>query len=68
MNEIPVSCGDGESVLLKLMNQETDANYKLKTAIVRALASADIQSTNIDFIIENFIMKMQLSYSVYFRM
>ena len=43
---------DGESVLLKLMNQETDANYKLKTAIVRALASADIQSTNIDFIVE----------------
>jgi HEAT repeat protein len=43
---------EGESVLLKLMAQESDANYKLKAAIVRAFAFADINSTNIDFIIE----------------
>ena len=43
---------EGESVLLKLMTQESDANYKLKAAIVRAFAFADINSTNIDFIIE----------------
>lgn len=42
----------GESVLLKLMSTEPDSNYKLKSAIVRALAFTDITSTNIDFIIE----------------
>ena len=43
---------EGESVLLKIMSSEPDSNYKLKSAIVRALAFTDITSTNIDFIVE----------------
>ena len=43
---------EGESVILKIMSSEPDSNYKLKSAIVRALAFTDITSTNIDFIVE----------------
>ena len=43
---------EGEGVLLKIMSNEPDSNYKLKAAIVHALAYTDITSTNIDFIVE----------------
>ena len=43
---------EGESCLLKLMTTEPDNNYKLKSAIVSALAFSDINSSNIDFIVE----------------
>ena len=43
---------EGEGVLLKIMSNEPDSNYKLKSAIVHALAYTDINSTNIDFIVE----------------
>lgn len=43
---------EGESVLLKIMGEEPDSNYKLKSAIIRAFSLADINSTNADFIIE----------------
>ena len=43
---------EGEGVLLKIMSSEPDSNYKLKSAIVHSLAYADINSSNIDFIIE----------------
>lgn len=43
---------EGESALLKLMTTEPDANYKLKGAVVSALAFSDINSSNIDFIVE----------------
>ena len=43
---------EGEGVLLKIMSNEPDSNYKLKSAIVHSFAYSDINSSNIDFIIE----------------
>jgi HEAT repeat protein len=43
---------DGESALLKLMTNENDSNYKLKSSIAKALALSNINSSNIDFILE----------------
>lgn len=43
---------EGESTLLRVMNQENDSNYKLKSSISRALSLANINSPNIDFVVE----------------
>jgi HEAT repeat protein len=43
---------DGENNLLRIMSQENDSNYKLKSAICRAFALSNIDSPNIDFIVE----------------
>jgi HEAT repeat protein len=43
---------DGESVLLNLMNTENDSNYKLKSSVAKALALSNVNSPNIDFIVE----------------
>ena len=55
---------EGESVLLKIMSSEPDNNYKLKSAIVRALAYTDISSTNIDFIVECIFKQGKNSFSL----
>ena len=55
---------EGESVLLKIMSSEPDNNYKLKSAIVRALAYTDITSTNIDFIVECIFKQGKNSFSL----
>ena len=43
---------EGENTLLNLMNTETDSNYKLKAVIAKSLALSNINSPNIDFIVE----------------
>ncbi len=43
---------EGESALLSLMNTENDNNYKLKSSIAKAFALTNIESPNIDFVIE----------------
>ena len=42
----------GESELLNIINKENDDNYKLQGAIARAFAFLNINSKNLDFIIE----------------
>jgi hypothetical protein len=46
------------------MSSEPDNNYKLKSAIVRALAYTDITSTNIDFIVECIFKQGKNSFSL----
>ncbi len=55
---------EGEGVLLKIMSNEPDSNYKLKAAIVHALAYTDITSTNIDFIVECIFRQGKNSFSL----
>ena len=55
---------EGEGVLLKIMSNEPDSNYKLKAAIVHSLAYTDITSTNIDFIVECIFRQGKNSYSL----
>lgn len=43
---------DGESTLLRVMSSEPDSNYKLKSSIAKALALSNVNSPNIDFIVE----------------
>ncbi len=43
---------EGESSLLKVMNNENDSNYKLKSSIAKAFALSNVRSPNIDFIVE----------------
>jgi HEAT repeat protein len=43
---------EGESTLLKLMATENESNYKLKGSVAKALALANVNSPNIDFIVE----------------
>jgi hypothetical protein len=43
---------DGESTLLRIMSTEPDSNYKLKSSIAKALALSNVNSPNIDFIVE----------------
>ena len=43
---------DGETCLLDVMRQEIDSNYKLKSAIAKSFALTNINSPNIDFIVE----------------
>lgn len=42
----------GETELLNMINVESDSNYKLQGAIARAFAFINVNSTNLDFIIE----------------
>jgi len=43
---------DGESILLKILTTEDDAQYKLKSVIAKALSLSAINGPNIDFIVE----------------
>jgi hypothetical protein len=54
---------DGEAMLIKLMSSEPDSNYKLKTAVCKALALTDMTSPNLDFIIETLFKAANISSS-----
>jgi hypothetical protein len=42
----------GEQTLVQILKAEPQANHKLREAIVRALALANVSNPNIDFVIE----------------
>lgn len=42
----------GEQVLVRILKSEPENNFKLRECIVRALALANVQNPNIDFVIE----------------
>jgi hypothetical protein len=42
----------GEQTLVQILKNEPKSNHKLKECIVRALALANVNNPNIDFVIE----------------
>ena len=43
---------EGENTLINIMNTESDSNYKLKAVIAKSLGLSNVNSPNIDFIVE----------------
>jgi len=43
---------DGEKVLLKILNDVKESDFKLKSCLLKALEVVDIKSQNIDFVVE----------------
>lgn len=42
----------GEQCLVQILKSEPENNHKLRECIVRALALANVQTANVDFVIE----------------